>query len=258
MNNPNYTYIHTPFKFIIIDKRKTSPEVLEILSNPDKYLKNFSSLIKNNEKRTIAKLRLKSKFILIKRFNFKNLYDWVTKCPFRSSKAFRSWYYAYQLKKEGIETLEPIAIIEKRIGPFWTYSYLITEYIPGETLSSNYLNASPYLLCNTSEKISHILGVFYKLKWIHRDFIGQNILLTPKGVAIIDLDEMHSYAFNNSVFKKKYYKKHLAKLLRNVPTASDFSKTFLMTHNTYSDYNLFAERTDKEIFSFEENDVSHP
>lgn len=256
--NPDYVFEHTPFRLTIYDKSKTSKEILELIANPDLYLTSSKSLIKNNEKRTIARVNINSKSILIKRFNYKNLYDWITKCPFRSSKAYRSWYYASLLKKEEIETIQPIAIIEKRIGPFWTYSYLITEYVEGETLFSNYLNAQPNSMRKISEKMTHILDVFYRLKWVHRDFIGQNILVTQKGVAVIDLDEMHSYAFNNSVFKKKFFKKHLAKLLRNVPLSSNFSETFLMTHNSLSNYNFSAIRSDEEIFNFEEGHISNP
>lgn len=258
IHNPNYVYSQTPFKLLIYDKQKVSDEILDLISNPDTFLESSQSLIKNNEKRTLAHLNINSRSILVKRFNFKNLYDWITKCPFRSSKAFRSWYYAYLLKKEGIETIQPIAIIEKRIGPFWTYSYLITEYIEGETLLSKYSKAEPKAIGKISEKMTHILDVFYRLKWVHRDFIGQNILVTQSGVAVIDLDEMHSYAFNNSVFKKKFFKKHLAKLLRNVPLSSSFSETFLMTHNAHSSYNVSAIRSDKEAFTFEKIDVSNP
>lgn len=237
INSPHFDYSHNVTRLIIYDKRKVSSGILALIKEPDKYLSASDNVLKDNHKRTITRLTIDSKDVFIKRFNYKNLYDWVTKCPFRSSKAYRSWFYAYELKKREIGTIDPIAIIEKRIGPFWTNTYLITEYVEGETLGCNFQSSNNLSHKSLSEKLTHILDVFYKLKWLHRDFIGQNILVTQDGVAIIDLDEMHSYAFNNSIFRKKFFGKHLAKLLKNIPPSSPFPDIFLMTHNDQSDYN---------------------
>lgn len=241
IDSPYFFYKKGFLQLTLYDKRRVTKNILEIISNPDKYLVKSNNLLKDNYKRTLTKVSIDSKNLIIKRFNNKNLYDWMTKCPFRSSKAYRSWYYAFELKKKGVETIEPIALIEKRVGPFWTQTYLITEYVEGETLHESLYDLEGSSYQNVSEKITQILDIFYKMRWLHRDFISQNILITKQGVAIIDLDEMHSYTFNNNFFKKKFFKKHLTKFLKSISQSSHFKEIFLVTHNNHSAYNSQAK-----------------
>lgn len=243
IKNNDFFFKQTPTRLTIYDKRKTNEELLKLIENPDLHLNLSSNLFKNNSKRTLGIEIIGSKKYLIKKFNYKNLYDWISKCPFRSSKAYRSWFYAYQLKKMGVMTIEPVAIIEKRIGPFWTKTYLITEYVEAKTLKESLdLNFKQLDVCS---KLVDVLNIFYKFRYVHRDFIGQNILVTEDNVCIIDLDEMHTYSFNNSIFRKKFFNKHLTKFLKKIPPESQFSKNFLMTHKNQSEYNCELKNSEK-------------
>ncbi len=235
-NKDRFCYKQSFSRFTLFDKTLTSPKLLEIIDNPDQYLLEPKHIIKDNEKRTIAKLTIDSTSIILKRYNYSGIYDWITKCPFRTSKAYRAWYYQHELKKNGIETAKPIAIIEKRWGPLWRQTYLISEYIEGKTLDEKLLQSGEIIQKKVSKQIVEILNVFYKLKWLHRDLVGRNIIIKGETLAIIDLDEMHSYAFNNRIFKSKFHKKHYSKLIEKSRVPQDFIETFLMTHNQLYGY----------------------
>lgn len=223
---PNDFFLsHKPFKkreayhfekcfnhFIIYDINKVNLTLSHLIKHPEEYLKEEMSFIKNNKKRTIAKLNLEGKKIIIKRYNFTSWFDWITKCPFRSSKAYRYWYYAHLFKDKGIDTVNPIAVIEKRIGPLWIHTYLIMEYHEGKTLNElkekNLLNSKKSTII--AEQLQNTLQTFNELNWLHPDFKDKNILVTDQVVAILDLDELHAYTFNNHFYKKKSKRKHLA------------------------------------------------
>ncbi len=210
-NNPTYHFEKNFNHLIIYNKSKSTPSLNHLMNHPEDYLKEKMSFIKNNNKRTVAKLNIDEKNIIIKRYNFKSWLDWISKCPFRSSKAYRYWYYAHLFKNEGITTVNPIAIIEKRVGPIWTHTYLIMEYFEGNTLNDlkdkSVLNEqnSSYI----AEQLQNTLNKFNELNWVHPDFKDQNVLVVDQMVAILDLDEVHAYTFNNYFYKKKCAKKHV-------------------------------------------------
>lgn len=246
-NKERFFYKKNFFSFVLLDKTFESPQLLKIINNPDQYLVSSNQILKDNDKRTIVKLTSDSKTIILKRYNYSGLYDWITKCPFRSSKAYRAWYYHHQLLKNGIETAKPIAIIEKRLGPFWKKTYLISEYIEGQTLSQKLREADETIHKEISGQIITALNIFYKQKWLHRDLVSRNVIVYKNKIAIIDLDEMHSYAFNNNLFKSKFHKKHFLKLIEKSGLSRPFIDTFLMTHNQLKEYIGPA----KEFYEFE-------
>lgn len=210
-NHPSFHFEKSFNHLIIYDKSKVDPNLQNFINHPDNYLKKDASLIKNNSKRTLAKLNINGKKIVIKRYNFKSWLDWISKCPFRSSKAYRYWYYAYQFKDKGINTVDPIAIIEKRLGPFWTHTYLIMDYLEGETL--NELKNKKVLNEEDSsaiaEQLKNTLHKFNEQNWVHPDFKDKNIMVMNQMITILDLDEVHAYTFNNFFYKKKCLKKHI-------------------------------------------------
>lgn len=209
-NNDKYLFKKTFSHLKIQSKEHVNPDLHALLSNPDHYLKDPKTWLKNNKKRTVATPTIgKSKFF-IKRYNIKDGFDYFRKCPFRSSKAFRSLYYAQKFKEKGLLTPQPIALYEKRIGFLWTSTYLVFEYIEGKTLEDHFQNSN--ISHEEKEKIVHKLGshleTFYQNKWVHRDLTLRNLFIRENQIFILDLDDLHSYAFCNVFFKKKYKKKH--------------------------------------------------
>ncbi len=236
-NQSTYTYQRSFRRQTLFNKTLVSKQLLDIIKSPDSYFNKKNTIIKDNDKRTIAKLVVGSETVILKRYNIEGIYDWITKCPFRSSKAYRAWYYQHLLLDQGVSTAEPIAIIEKRWGPFWLQTYIVSKYIEGEPLGIKQNKLDPLIDKAICKQLVKYLNVFYHSRLLHRDLVARNIIISGDTVAIIDLDEMHSYAFNNRIFKNKFFQKHYYKFIHTSELSQDFIKTFLMTHNRLSDYN---------------------
>lgn len=233
-----FEYLHTFFRFCLYNKKLLNPKIAELIENPEKFfILPSTHIIKSNEKRTVALIEIDQKKFILKRYNYKNFFDWITKCPFRSSKAYRAWYYMHHLQKKGVHTATPVAIIEKRIGPFWLNTYLLTEYIEGLTLDQalNYFDTKKLQLLN--ENIYQVLKIFYANKWLHRDFVTRNIIIDKDQISIIDLDEMHSYLFKNKIFHSKFHQKHSLKFVKSSLSDSISESSFLMVDNFPKGYN---------------------
>lgn len=206
-HNNQYIYKKTPLKLSIYKKDIDPLFIEDFISNADCYYEDKNSWLKNNVKRTNCIIYANKKRYFIKRYNDKNLFDWFCKCPFRSSKAMRSFYYALKFDENGIETPKPLALVEERFFFLWTQTYLIFEYINAETLET-YFQSQDINRIDFSEEIELILEKLYTNNLVHRDFNTRNLLVNNKKLYVIDLDDVHTYKFKNIFFKKKFLKKH--------------------------------------------------
>ncbi len=212
--SPKYLVEKSLTHYQIISKEHLTPDLEVLLSEPDFFLEDPQGWIKNNVKRTVSVVQLGESTYFIKRYNFKSLFDYLTKCSFRSSKAYRSFSYAHEFNKAGLRTPKPLALFEKRIGFLWTSTYLIFEYKEGETLEAHFLKERISLEKKEAlmKELSEYMVTFYQNKWVHRDFTFRNIWVFEDQLFFLDLDDMHSYAFNNYFFRKKFRRKHLNNL----------------------------------------------
>ncbi len=197
-----------------------------LIESIDEALKEEAGWFKNNAKRTVSIIQKGQSIFFVKRYNSKSFFDYCSKCPFRSSKAFRSFYYAYFFKQKKLPTPEPIAIVEKRIGFLWTTCYLISKKIEGQSLEEltlETLSGSQSKLIKT--QLHHLLNQLYDNKWLHRDLTLGNIFLCKDKLFFLDLDDVHSYAFNNHFFRKKFLTKHQKRLNRSLKHLKTFQET---------------------------------
>lgn len=194
----------------ILSKDYVNPDLARLLKNPNKFLEESGSCIKNSKKRTISIAEVGNSKFFLKRYNIQNFWDYLSKCPFRSSKAFRSFYYSTQLEAKQINTPKPIALLEKRFGFLWTTTYIIYEWMDGITLEEALKNS----LLEEEEKINIFLQLkshfktMYENKWVHRDLNLHNLFIIEGKLYVLDLDDLHSYAYNNVIFRNKFKKKH--------------------------------------------------
>lgn len=212
--NPDYDFKKNFSSLQITLKEGINPDLEKLLARPDQFLKDPQGWIKNNQKRTISVVQFDNSTYFIKRYNVKNLFDYISKCPFRSSKAFRSFLYAHKFDQAGLKTPKPIAVLEKRVAFLWTSTYLIFDYQKGETLETLLKERGLSLKDKWAllQKVTHHLETFYQQRWVHRDLTLRNIFISQNELYFLDLDDVHSYAFNNYFFRKKFDKKHIQNL----------------------------------------------
>jgi tRNA A-37 threonylcarbamoyl transferase component Bud32 len=177
----------------------------------------------------VAKCRMRKKFIDI-------LWD----C-FRPSRALRAWKISYAMIHRGIPAAFPLAVMERRVGPFLSASIFITEDLAPAVhlmacltnslndLSEKKQRAVKHVL---SEQIASILKKMHRAAFMHRDLKATNILVrnmpfTPNAdidpetlrVVLVDTDSV--------IWKRKLTKadeisvfSRLAKSIAQVPAVS--------------------------------------
>jgi hypothetical protein len=103
-----------------------------LLAAPDRAISS-GEVFKDGGTTTVARIVVKGRALLIKRYNLKNLRHALGRL-WRPSRAWHSWREAHRLQFFDIPTPRPLALIEERCGPLRRRAWLICEYCPGPNL----------------------------------------------------------------------------------------------------------------------------
>jgi len=130
--------------------------------------------------------------LLIKRHTWGGA--WRTlRMVFREPAARRCARLGRYLSKLGIPTPQPRAYLNCRVGP-WTYrSYLVSEYIEGESLyrTIRFGTQSPDELRHMAEQVSRIWQQLVELGFSHNDFKPENFIVDrDRNLWLIDLEKV--------------------------------------------------------------------
>jgi tRNA A-37 threonylcarbamoyl transferase component Bud32 len=116
----------------------------------------------------------------------------------KRSRARHCWLHAHRLGVLEVPTPRPLAYIERLKGPLVWKSYLITKYVDGEKLSS-YLrddNIQAEQRSMTMRRTLEMLDKLAEYGITHGDVKPSNILITPDGPCLTDLDSMRAHKLN--------------------------------------------------------------
>jgi len=122
---------------------------------------------------------------------------YAVKSLFRKSRAVKSWTAAHGLLVRGIDTPLPLAVVEKKWGPFILESFLVTRWLTGVLELNEYLQHTPL----QGRKHAFIKALALAMRAVHDkgiyhgDLKSNNILvedLGPEGwrFYFIDLDRV--------------------------------------------------------------------
>lgn len=109
------------------------------------------------------------------------------------STARRSWLDGNLLREAGVPTPRPRAFLERRIGPFKTLSYLLTDYVPGTSLYRFMRTGTPEpgVVEDFARQVAAIWQRLNEIHVQHNDFQTENFLVDPRGTLwLIDLERM--------------------------------------------------------------------
>jgi len=132
---------------------------------------------------------------------------------FFGDRPLRELSIMVRLLEAGVRTLEPVAAIRERVGPFYR-GYLVTRYLPRAVDLLTYLQGNPPLeerrrVLRKAAEVTrrvHDLGVF------HRDLHLRNFLVDGGEVYLIDFDR----ALEGDPSNLRLRMKNLSRLLRSV------------------------------------------
>ncbi|WP_422135765.1 lipopolysaccharide kinase InaA family protein [Endozoicomonas sp. ALD040] len=208
-----FSYQKSWFQLAITDQRDECPELSNLLADPDPFIRQ-GHIIKTGKATTVAVVTFGKKQYFIKRYNSKGFLYSLTRSLI-PSRAAVTWHAAQLLESIGIPTARPVAILEKRWGPFKQTSYVIHEYVES-------IHAMKYFAEGAepqpewpavAQEIDDILYTLKRSLIIHGDLKGQNFIIQNHQPLLIDLDSLTSYPCSSTYFRQ--YPKDLARFARN-------------------------------------------
>ncbi len=204
------------FRFLTLCKQdKYTPEMKSFLEDPDiAFDIPDDLLLKNGNSATLVRYKIDKNDLVIKRYNMKTRAHTLRRA-FKESRADHSWQYAHILQNKGIYTPNPIAMKEKRFGPFRNKAYFICEYIKGPT-ALDYFQDSQYHNNDKSLMAKKIIEMFSMLKssmLSHGDMKATNIIIHDNKPFLLDLDSMVARTSKNRFIRA--WAKDMKRFMRN-------------------------------------------
>ncbi len=171
-------------------------QVKDLINDPDSFI-NEGKIIKDEAGHTIVSVDIEGKEVIIKRYNVKNFWHRL-KRAFKSSRANNYWIACHWLQAVGVDTIEPIGIIEKYRYGLKAETYFLSYRAKGERLEQFIQGPDP-LIAN------RIVSIFRRMGWInfsHGDAKTGNFLLENGYLKVFDLDKAKAGQWD-FIFKRK-------------------------------------------------------
>lgn len=213
-------------RFLVYDRRYNTEKMVRFLTDPDDLI-DMNRLLKKGNTATVAMVEVDGQCLVVKRYNIKNAWHALRRC-LRPSRAWNSWRNAHRLALLGISTPKPIALLEKRWGPFRFKAYFITEYVDG-------INVYHLLHSESKKEIKHedlvkqfgnLLQKLSNALISHGDFKATNFIFSGGELIVTDLDAMYEHRFLTQFHRK--FRKDCQRLMKNW---ENLPKIYEMFHN---------------------------
>ena len=211
-------------RYMICGRTYYDDAMAAFLNNPDAVLKE-GRMLKDGNSSTVFLIRLSGRPLVVKRYNMKNIWH-AFRRSYRQSRAWVSWRNAHLLKSIGVNTPNPVAMMEKRLGPLRSVSYILTEYVDGTDIH-HLLNsdmAGEIDLPGLVKQFGELLRKFASSSISHGDFKATNFILSDKGLFIADLDAVRSHRLKWKF--KKAFREDLVRLTQNWKNAPHIAAIF--------------------------------
>jgi len=179
-----------PF-YAVFSRSEVPPQAAESLPEQLDAVTQTAKILKNGTSCFVTTTQWCNRSVVIKRYNHQGLLHGL-RHTLKGSRARRGWLTAHRLRQLGIPTPKPLGYIEEYSGCLLKRSWLITEYAPGPKLRDTLADAA----LTKSEKTAVIDQVFAILTRLdenritHGDLKHVNLIVTPQGVTLIDLDSV--------------------------------------------------------------------
>ncbi len=211
-------------RFLIYDRNYNTEKMVRFLADPDALI-NHSRLLKDGNTTTVALVEVDSQRLVVKRYNIKNIWHAIRRYA-RPSRAWRVWRNAHRLVLLGILTPKPIALLEKRWGPFRSKAYFITEYVDGidvyhllhsdrgKEVDQNFL----------TKQFGELFQSLIDASIRHGDFKATNFIVVDNDLFIIDLDAMREHEYR--YWFRRAFNRDLERFMQNWSDLSEVGNIF--------------------------------
>ncbi|MDH5631543.1 MAG: hypothetical protein OEZ10_00965 [Gammaproteobacteria bacterium] len=158
--------------------------IQEMFSGPASFLKRGNSA-------TVIRASLADRQVVIKRYNMKSLWHRLRRC-LRPSRAAQSWRNAHQLLSVGIDTAQPLAMVESRFGPLRGRAWLVMDWLDAPHALDYFADAdvSEEDKQQLAQRLVALLERLAQQEIVHGDLKATNFLVVRGRPVLIDLDPM--------------------------------------------------------------------
>jgi tRNA A-37 threonylcarbamoyl transferase component Bud32 len=211
-------------RFMVYDRAFYNEAMVRFLADPD-HVMNSGRVLKKGNTSTVTMVEINGQNMVVKRYNIKNTRH-AFKRSFRPSRAWISWRNAHLLTSLGIATPKPIALVEKRLGPFRSTAYFITEYV--DSIDAYCLFHSDRITEINPESIVARFGQLFQMlvdaSISHGDSKATNYIITSNDLYITDLDAMREHRFKGRF--RRAFGRDLARFMQNWEDLPEVSRIF--------------------------------
>jgi tRNA A-37 threonylcarbamoyl transferase component Bud32 len=202
-------------RFLAVSRSRQSEALNQLLNDPEGWLnKPACRRLKNGNTCTVGLVETDDRKIVIKRYNIKNLRHGLGRL-LRRTRAGVSWSNAHLLRMLDIATATPLALIERRWGPFRREGYFLAEYVEGPDIAEVFADAGLGEGCKREVALQagRLLHRMYLLGLEHGDFKATNLKIVDGKPLLLDLDSMRLHR-RTSWFERRHTR-DLRRFLQN-------------------------------------------
>lgn len=182
-----------------------SKDLAQALSQPEVLIEK-GEIIKDDKSTTVVRFDWQGQQFILKRFNARGIGHSV-KRALRQTRASVCWNMSHIFSMLGIHVAQPVAMLEKRIGPFKGSSYFISAYVDGDELLNWLPSQSEQTQHQVTQKIRDLFVIFSNNQLSHGDMKATNLLWSQQQIVVIDLDvakqHLNSFLFTRSHLRDK-------------------------------------------------------
>jgi len=211
-------------RFLVLDRNFYGKSMECFLADPDAVI-GSGKILKAGNTATVALVRIGKQQFVVKRYNIKSYWHGLKRC-LRPSRAWVSWHNAHHLILLGISSTRPIALLEKRWGPFRSKAYFISEYIKGID-AYHLLHSEKAKEVNQRKLVEQFILLFQQLanaSLSHGDFKATNFIVAGDMLSIIDLDAMREHRSRYGF--RRAFNRDLERFMKNWTDVSEVGNIF--------------------------------
>jgi tRNA A-37 threonylcarbamoyl transferase component Bud32 len=175
-------------RFMLCKRAHYTHTMEAFLENPDRLLdKQNNLLLKRGNTCTVGRIGLDDHDLVVKRYNIKSFGHGLRRSVM-PTRAAHSWRNAHLLLLLGIPTPRPVAMLEKRFGPFRRKAYFISEYLYGPHALIFFTEGDLHEKSTVARRIADIFKSLKSARISHGDMKATNILIHQHEPVLIDVE----------------------------------------------------------------------
>lgn len=179
-------------RYVAVVRSEADVDLSRLVEDPDLFLEAPDSVrLKSGNTCTVGLVQSGERRVVVKRYNIKNFWHGLGRA-WRTSRASVSWTNAHLLQSFEIPTPAPLALIERRWGPFRREAWFLAAFVDGPEITEMFVDSS--LDATQKQDVAmQVACLLHKLRLLrieHGDMKATNMKWVAGVPSLLDLDAM--------------------------------------------------------------------